>query len=181
MRRCLPLVAAVLAVSVPAVALDMPARKPGLWEIKMTMEGRSLPPQVMQHCIDAATDKQMNTLGSAVSKDKCSRQDVTNVGGKIVVDSVCRFGAATTTSHGEVTGSFDSAYTVKVTSKHDGALMPGMPAGGTTNMTIEAKWLGACKTDQRPGDIVMANGMKMNVNDMQKLQALQPGATAPVR
>ena len=27
---------------------------------------------------------------------------------------------------------------------------------------------GACKADQKPGDIIMANGMKMNVNDMQK-------------
>ena len=31
---------------------------------------------------------------------------------------------------------------------------------------IEAKWLGPCKADQKPGDIVMGNGMKMNINDM---------------
>ena len=53
--------------------------------------------------------------------------------------------------------------------------MPGMPAGGTTNMTIDAKWLGACKSDQRPGDIIMANGMKMNIADMQKMQGMQGG------
>ena len=129
----------------------------------------------MQHCIDAATDKQMNAMGNDMSKGKCSKQDVTNAGGKIIVDSVCQFGGATTTSHSEVTGSFDSAYTVKVTSKRDGAAMPGMPAGGTTNMTIDAKWLGACKSDQRPGDIIMANGMKMNIADMQKMQGMQGG------
>ena len=39
-----------------------------------------------------------------------------------------------------------------------------MPA--ETDMTIEAKWLGACKADQKPGDIIMANGMKMNILDM---------------
>jgi hypothetical protein len=33
-------------------------------------------------------------------------------------------------------------------------------------MTIEATWLGPCKADQKPGDMVMANGMKMNIRDM---------------
>jgi hypothetical protein len=33
-------------------------------------------------------------------------------------------------------------------------------------MNIAAKWLGACKADQKPGDIIMASGMKMNVTDM---------------
>ena len=37
-----------------------------------------------------------------------------------------------------------------------------------TTMTIEAKWTGACKPDQKPGDVIMGNGMKMNVSDMQK-------------
>lgn len=176
-RPCLVILSAATAaavMSIPASALDMPARKPGLWELKMTFEGRSLPSQVMQHCIDAATDKQMSAWGNDVGKGACSKQDVTNVGGKIVFDSVCKMGPATTTSHGEVTGSFDSAYTVKVTSRHEGA--PGMPAGGATNMTIDAKWLGACKGDQRPGDVIMANGMKMNIGDLQKMQGMRPGA-----
>ena len=97
-------------------------------------------------------------------------------------NSVCQLGAGKTTSHSEVTGSFDSAYTVKVTSKMEGAAMPGMPAGGTSNMTIDAKWLGGCKADQKPGDIIMANGMKMNIGDMERLQGkpgMRPGMMPP--
>ena len=41
-------------------------------------------------------------------------------------------------------------------------------------MTIEAKWLGACKPDQKPGDIVMPGGIKMNVKDMEKLKGMIP-------
>jgi hypothetical protein len=54
--------------------------------------------------------------------------------------------------------------------------------GGTapprdTVTKIEAKWLGACKPDQKPGDIVMpGGGFKINVKDMDKLKALIPGA-----
>ena len=52
------LIVPVLAlVAAPALALDMPARKPGLWELKMTMEGGRMPPRTFQHCIDAVTDK----------------------------------------------------------------------------------------------------------------------------
>jgi hypothetical protein len=47
-----------------------------------------------------------------------------------------------------------------------------------TNMTVESKWLGACKADQKPGDIIMANGMKMNINDRTPGRAggMPPGA-----
>ncbi len=176
MRHGLPLIVLIVAGISPAAALDLPARKPGLWELKMTFEGRNIPAQTMQHCIDAATDKEMNTIGGAMRRDMCSKQDVQQVGSTIVVDSVCKIGAATTTSHGVVSGDFNSAYTVKVNSKRDGAPAPGMAAGGESNMTIDAKWLGACKPDQKPGDIVMAGGRKINVHDLQKNIPGAPGA-----
>jgi hypothetical protein len=148
----------------PAFALDMPPRKPGLWEIRMVLENRNTPPTVMQHCIDAATDKEMNTVG-ANRREECSKQEVTRAGETIVIDSVCQMGPTSVTSHGIVSGNFDSAYTVKVTSKREGGrTIPGVPA--ETNMTVEAKYLGACKADQKPGDMMMGNGMKMNVRDM---------------
>ena len=36
--------------------------------------------------------------------------------------------------------------------------------------TIEAKWLGACKPDQKPGDIVMPGGFKLNIKDARKAE-----------
>lgn len=36
-------------------------------------------------------------------------------------------------------------------------------------MTILAKWLGPCVAGQKPGDVMMGNGMKMNVLDIQKM------------
>ena len=145
--------ALLLAVSAgPALALDLPARKPGLWEITMVLTNLgSTPPTVMQHCIDAATDKQMNTVG-ANRRAECSKQDVTRAGDTLVIDSVCQMGPTSVTSHGVVSGNFDSAYTIKVTSKREGGrTVPGVPA--ETDMTVEAKWpRRACKADQKPGD-----------------------------
>jgi len=61
-----------------------------------------------------------------------------------------------------VTGSFDSIYTMTVAAESE--LLPD----GKMTMTMEGKWLGACTADQRPGDIIMGNGVKVNIPDMQK-------------
>ena len=171
-----PAIAALMLLTVtPAFALDMPARKPGLWELKMDFAGRKVPAQVMKQCVDAASDKLMNSNFGGPAQEACSKQDVSKAGDTMTVDSVCKFGDATTTTHAVVTGSFDSAYTVDVTSTREGGRpMPGMPAGGSSHMTIAAKWLSPCAAGQRPGDIIMSNGMTMNVLDMRNASPRKP-------
>ena len=155
---------------VDALAVELPVRKAGLWEMKMVRAGGSMPNMTMQHCTDATTDKQMSTSFSP-GKETCSKQDIQKTATGYVSDSVCSVAGMTITSHADFTGDFNSAYTVKSTSRTEGA-PSGMPRESTT--TIEAKWLGACKSDQRPGDIVMPGGMKMNILDLDKLKAMMP-------
>ena len=73
MRKHLMLSFVFIAVisAAPATALDLPARKAGLWEITMTMEGRNIPMPTAQHCIDAETDKLMSSIGGDMRKDMC--------------------------------------------------------------------------------------------------------------
>ena len=178
MRRPLAAIAVTLLFAAPALALDMSARKAGLWEMKMVLDGIPLPPQSMRQCIDQATDKAMLAQVGGAAQGACSKQDFKNVGGTLTFDSVCKIGPTTMSTKGVVTGSFDSGYTMKITSTSAGGPpIPGMAPGGETKMTIEAKYLGACQAGQKPGDIVMSNGMKMNVLDMQKMGA--PGGAAP--
>jgi hypothetical protein len=40
------------------------------------------------------------------------------------------------------------------------------PAGRT--MTYSAKWLGPCAADQKPGDMIMADGRKINILEARK-------------
>lgn len=175
MLRPLTAIFAVIITAAPVLALDMPARKPGLWELKMDFVGRQMPAQTMKQCIDAASDKLMNSNFGGPAQEACSKQDISKSGGTMTIDSVCKFGDATTTTHAVVTGSFDSAYTVDVTStRAGGPPIPGMPAGGSSHMTIAAKWLGACEAGQKPGDIIVANGMKMNVLDMPRPPTRKP-------
>jgi hypothetical protein len=179
MRR-LAVIAATVLLAAPAFALDLPTRKAGLWEIKMEFQGRSLPVQTMKQCTDATSDKLMTSNFGGASERDCSKQDITNSGGTITIDSVCNFGGATSTSHAVVSGDFNSAYTVDVTSKREGGPpIPGATPGRETHMSISAKWAGPCAAGQRPGDIVMSNGMTMNVLDLQK--RIPPKGIVPQR
>jgi hypothetical protein len=168
---CLALTLLALLPANDAAAVDLPVRKAGLWEMKVQRAGSSMPDMTMQHCTDETTDKEMSTAFSPMGKDVCSKQDIQKTATGYVSDSVCGIAGMSITSHAEITGDFNSAYTVKSTS-HGERGPAGAPRDSTT--TIEAKWLGACKADQKAGDIMMPGGMKMNIKDMEKLKAMIP-------
>jgi len=163
---------AVLCGTSPLLAenVQMPLRKAGLWELTTQITGMpntTAPPVIIQQCTDENVDRQLNKMSSDMVK--CSKQEMTKSGDSYIGDNVCAIGDTTVTSHVETTGDFNSAYSVKTVAKSSD---PKVPPEMVT--TIQAKWLGACKADQKPGDILMPNGIKMNVTDMQKMKAMQP-------
>jgi hypothetical protein len=160
-----------LLPSLDARADEMPLRKAGLWEMKIAKAGSVLPEMTMQHCTDETTDKEMSTTFSPMAKEACSRRDIAKTATGYVSDSVCSVGGVTMTSHSDVTGDFNSAYSIKSTAHSDKG-PNGVPRDITT--TIEAKWLGECKPGQKPGDIVMPGGFKLNIKDAEKLKGLLP-------
>jgi hypothetical protein len=149
----------------------LPLRKPGLWEMKVVKTGSLLPEMTMQHCTDASTDKDMANTVSPVAKQICTRQEIQKTATGYIADSVCNVAGVSMTSHSEITGDFNSAYSV-VTTAH---LDKGPSAIRDTTTRIEAKWLGDCKAGQKPGDIVMPGGFKLNVKDADKLKKMLPG------
>src|SRR5258708_24335800 len=101
----------------PAAAADMPARKAGLWEIKMNFENRNVPGQSIQQCIDAATDQIMQSSASNIGSQNCSKRDVVKSGDTMTIDSACTVAGNDAASHAVVTGSLHSPYTVTVSSQ----------------------------------------------------------------
>ena len=153
-----------------ARATEIPLRKAGLWEMKLVRTGSAFPEMTMQHCTDATTDRDMSTASSPLSKEICSKRDIQQTATGYAIDSVCSVASVSVTSHSDVTGDFNSAYTVKTTAHSEGGALGSRDA--TT--VIEAKWLGECKPGQKPGDIVMPGGFKLNVKDAEKLKGLVP-------
>ena len=164
---------ALLLATAVASAVEMPTRKAGLWEMKIVRTGSKLPDMTMQHCTDPTTDKDMSNSVSPLAKQICSKQDLAKTATGYVSDSVCTVAGVAMTTHADIVGDFNSAYTVTSKSHMDKG-PTGAPLDTVT--TIEAKWIGDCKPDQKPGDILMPGGFKLNVKDADKLKNLIPKA-----
>ena len=166
------LAGAALAVmfATSASAADAPMRKAGLWEVKTTIEGQGRPVTVQQ-CIDAATDQMLQSSAGPFAAPLCTGREVTKSDSGMTIDTHCSFGGKPANARAVVSGSFDSAYTMTVTA--EGSALPPV------KMTIEGKWLSACAAGQQPGDVIMANGVKVNIPELQKRalggDPLQPG------
>lgn len=164
---------ALALLTMGATADELPLRKPGLWEMKIAKVGSQLPALTTQQCTDPSVDKEMVNTVSPIAKQICSKQSLQKTATGYVNDTVCTVAGATITSHSEISGDFDSAYTVTTEAKTD----KGPEQLRDTTTKIEAKWLGDCKPGQKPGDIVMpGGGFKLNIQDADKLKALLPKA-----
>jgi hypothetical protein len=156
-----------------AQADEYPVRKAGLWEQKMkvSMAGAgAMPEMVMRQCTDAAFEKEMKGSNvSGGSGQECSKMDIKKTAAGYVIDAVCTSSAGgttmTVTSRTEVAGDLTSAYTIKSSNTMK---QSGQSQGMSTTMTGSAKWLGACPSGWKPGDIEMPGVPRMNARDMMK-------------
>lgn len=155
--------ALVLLVSGSAARADeMPDRKPGLWEVKMSQEGKAEKSMSSRQCIDEKTDKLMREMGKEQEKE-CSVRETKRDADGVTVHSVCKVGSSTATTDARFTGDFQESYRAEVDVRYD----PPLPEVKTAKVRIEAKRLGECG-DMKPGEIEMPGGMKFNVADMGK-------------
>jgi len=60
--------------TLPARADELPPRKAGLWELTITHEGVSVPPQRWQQCIDEETDRRMRFQWLSADESLCDHR-----------------------------------------------------------------------------------------------------------
>ncbi len=70
------------------LAVDLPTRKPGLWEIRTEFPGYDIPSSISYECTDATSDKLM-MLDTAEALDRSCKYHARKKGRAIKVDSVC--------------------------------------------------------------------------------------------
>jgi Protein of unknown function (DUF3617) len=164
MRRYGAAALVLLAGAMPAVAADIPARKAGLWELKVSMQNAAGASMTFQQCLDAATDQMTMSSAGPLAQEACPKHEVQRSG-----DTV---GGKAAMSHVVITGSMDSAYTMTMAAESEAV------PGGKMNVTTTGKYLGACAVDQKPGDMILPNGIKMNILEMRK-NGVPQGAPPP--
>lgn len=156
-RAMLCLAMCVVAFAPEAGADDLPARKPGLWEMTMTL-GRT-PPHIVRYCLDTATDAEMRRFGEAQTVNRCSRHDVQRSGNTVTIEAVCNSGLSEVTTHSVTTFLDDTGYSTVASSHFEPPMRVGLADSKTTQ---EAKWIGPCSADMQPGDMIV-QGRKMRM------------------
>lgn len=157
-----------LSCSLNSFADNLPVRKAGLWEI--SMKGMNMPAQTSKQCIDEKTDEMLFKNSTSIASSmggSCQEPTATKTSvDTFEIKSLCNYSGSqmnsTTTFKGDFSSSYDAI--TKVTYN------PPFMGMSNSEMTFNAKWLGKCEAGQVPGDIIMSNGVKMNINVMQAMQ-----------
>ena len=165
--------AIAIAAAAPAHAgPTFPERKAGLWEMRSTQKAGAKDGIVVQQCADPATDKALQEYGLSQPKmnRKFCKEEMRNEAGKMLVHTeVCKQSETTMTRRIVMSGDFNAAYRVESHTVYE----PRPKAPPTDDdMVAEMRWLGACPSTMKPGDMVMPGGMKMNVADMTRMGAM---------
>ena len=152
-----PATGAASSATAPAA---MPQRMPGLWEQKVSTEGRS---QVSQLCLDRTVERRFTWWGQHAGRTGCSPPRITpHPGGGWDFASTCDMGpGGKTSTEGAVTGDMAKSYRLSARSTVSGASAPQM--NGAHEMTLEASWKGPCPAGMQPGDMLLPGGMKINM------------------
>jgi len=150
-----------LSATAPAFADDLPRRKPGLWETTMSSGLAQERPVVSQQCIDEKTDADLLKNAASGKDASCTQTAMKRLSKGWEFDSVCKQTDGTLTSHTTITGDFNSQYTMVM----KGRWTPPLHGVSDFQSTINARHMGACPADMRPGDMKI-EGMLMRADGM---------------
>jgi hypothetical protein len=151
----------------PTPLAALPASRPGLWRESTLRDGRELGLiGEMRACLDADARARLSTLGGQAGKSRCQSLSVTRDDeGGYRFTSTCDLGlAGRVVTQGEVTGDLASRYRVTSRTDASGAILASM--NGHHRIDLEATYLGPCPAGMRTGDVIIANGMKVNMNHL---------------
>lgn len=177
-RRAVLLLLLVSALAAPAmaqrkVAADpraaLPARKAGLWEVTVQphapngMGGMRQPPQTVRQCTSAKAERVM-LLAILPGQENCGKFQVAKRAGQggsgHDIAAACKVHDQRVLANVQLRGDLRSVYSGTYRVEY-----PGAPMGSSGPVDFQGRWLGACAAGQRPGDMVLPNGIKVNVVD----------------
>lgn len=164
MRPVILLLVALLIFFVEIAQGDeLPKRKPGLWELswysdEVTPTQSPIEPRIVKMCIDTKTDEKL-----AAAYDPCdppvflmfyAPQFTKEVVCEATIDAHLKM-----VSRSRITFTSDMAYRIEVKTRFE----PSLKHEGEISGGREGKWVKACPSDMRPGDLTIEGLPKDNV------------------
>jgi hypothetical protein len=164
--------AAVLVASISAVALattaaaddvKLPLRKAGKWEQTTVMdEGGKKHEQTLTICIDADMERNTAAASDEEHKRSCSKYEVKKDGAAVVVAATCNMNGRDVESRTEMSGDFQSAFTVKIDSTTSG-IQDAQSISVKRTIEQQGKFLGDSCGELKAGEAMGTDGSKMMV------------------
>lgn len=163
--RLIVALAALPVLPAPALAVEgLPVSKPGLWEI--TTELSMMPGQQMlvRRCV--GPDGDADWLAKSTQPGKhCGAPKIIRKGGEIITEVVCKVENSTATTHGILSGDFQSHYAGRM----DTTYAPPLRGVATSTVNLSARWAGPCPAGQKPGETEMSlPGGRINLQELMK-------------
>jgi hypothetical protein len=159
--------AAPTATAAPAPAasgpLGLPTRRAGLWEQTLSRDGAPIAVTgKMRVCLAPAAGGGLTALEGKAEKGPCAKPVIVHQpDGSLLVTSSCNLGQeGSIATRGIVSGDFNTHYRVQQETDIKGSDMPAM--NGHHVVVMDLVWLGPCPPGMDTGDVIMANGMKIN-------------------
>lgn len=163
---CILIFLVLFLTSIPsALALDLPARRPGLWEVEIALGTgvANLSPQravAGRQCMDATVDQLFWRRDLGTDGLRICQSNVANRNGTITADLSCNIGPMTMAMHSVISGDYNSAYTIEIT-------MTKTPTNGAASPPVHVtntyRYIGPCAADQRPGDFITTSGRTLHL------------------
>ena len=153
---------ALIGVAQAAGLEDLPKRKPGLWEMRMVSPDGKKTSGTIRMCIDAATDAMLTKFATGITGQICTKRDIRVSGSVATIDAVCTVNGSVQTVHSTISFKGSTAY------RADARVHSEPPFMGTSDSaaTQEGKWIGPCPSDMKPGELILANGTRINLKDI---------------
>ena len=135
-------------------------RKAGLWEQKVS-DGQTS--QVTRLCLDGAAHRAMAYLGDDLNRTQCSKHGLKRAeDGAWTFSSTCAApGGGQIITTGSATGDFTSHYQLRLQRTRVGGAAPG-----AQRFVVDAAWKGVCPAGMKPGDMVLADGRKAAISQI---------------
>lgn len=145
----------LLAVAAAAPAAEVAWRKAGLWEVNLRQEDQSIMRAVrVQQCSAPAAEPAV-LLSIVPGQEQCAPPVVQRNGDSVDIRTECRVHEAKLSAHFIMSGDFEARYQGRFSVASAGAPRPAM--------IFSATWLGPCREGMKPGDMVLSNGITVNV------------------
>jgi hypothetical protein len=162
MHTRLLFVLCALLLPLGAAAQQYPKLKPGLWDMNRGSDRPNAPGMHMSVCVDESLQKEMWEMGAGAMKGMCSKTDFHMSGNTGSGEFICNMGGSTMHSKSTMTVTGDTAWHTDVDTTFD----PPLNGAAKSHSTLDARYVGACKPGQRPGDMTLPNGQTINMRDM---------------